>query len=232
MAGARQEETPRRGSGARIARIRLNERESSELGYARDLVLTRRHLTTDEQGSYVVVGEPEGDVYAGHLDIAVAGLPEGQETNPVRRGVMFGTIFVIDGEILDRAGQPVVPIAPVPDDIADRAYAAHTEYLERLQRNTAPAPAVKRRRPDEAMKVEAEDLLSQPIRQIQRALTPRVNNVQAREKDYLLTLLNYMYYRELEADAPRKGLVAILRDGICRLGPDANFILNVMDDDG
>ena len=229
MAGARQNESA--GRGGRIARIRLNERESSELGYARDLVLTRRHLTTDEQGSYVVVGEPEGDVYAGHLDIAVAGLPEGQETNPVRRGVMFGTIFVIDGEILDRAGQPVAPIAPVPDDIADRAYAAHTEYLERLQRNTAPAPAVKRRRPDEAMKVEAEDLLSQPIRQIQRALTPRVNNVQAREKDYLLTLLNYMYYRELEADAPRKGLVAILRDGICRLGPDANFILNVMDDD-
>ena len=229
MATARQEENA--GRGGRIARIRLNERESSELGYARDLVLTRRHLTTDEQGSYVVVGEPEGDVYGRHLEIAVLGLPEGQETNPVRRGVMSGTIFVVDGEILDRAGRPVGPVAPVADDIADRAYAAHTEYLERLQRNTAPAPAVKRRRPDEAMKVEAEDLLSQPFRQIQRALTPRVNNVQAREKDYLLTLLNYMYYRELEADAPRKGLVAILRDGICRLGPDANLILNVMDDD-
>ena len=231
MAGAKQEATPGRGSGGPIARIRLNERESSELGYARDLVLTRRHLTTDEQGRHVVVGEPEGDVYGRHLEVRIPGLPEGQETNPVRRGVMSGTIFVVDGEILDRAGKPVAPVAPVPDDIAARVYAAHTEYLERLQRNTAPEPAVMRRRPDEAMKVEAEDLLSQPIRQIQRALTPRVNNVQAREKDYLLTLLNYMYYRELEADAPRKGLVAILRDGICRLGPDANFILNVMDDD-
>ena len=229
MAGARQEENVARGG--RIARIRLNEKESSELGYAEDLVLIRRHLTTDEQGSYVVVGQPEGDVYGRHLEIAVSGLPEGQETNPVRRGVMSGTIFVVEGEILDRAGKRVAPVAPAPDDIAERVYAAHTEYLERLQRNAAPRPAVKRRRPDEAMKVEAEDLLAQPIRQIQRSLTPRINNVQEREKDYLLTLLNYMYYRELEAEAPRKGIVQFVRDGICRLGPDASFILNVMDDE-
>jgi hypothetical protein len=219
------EETP-------IARIRMNERKATSLGYGNGLTLTRRRLETDAQGNFEVVGTPEADVFPRHLDVEIGGLPEGEETNPLRRAVMCGKVFVISGAVPHRNGTPVRCRMPMPDNAAEATYEQHTEFLERCKQADEPDEIVQRQTVNDAIKTEGRKILGGSIRDIRRNLSPKVENVRGKDNiQYLLTLVSYMHYRELDQEKPRKGVIEMLKEWITKLDPSQGFILNVVDDD-
>jgi len=189
-------------------------------------------LDTDGDGNFKIVGDPEGDVYPRHLREQIAGLPDGEEKNPLRRSVMYGNVFVIDGAVPDVAGNPIKCRMPNPENIADLVYDKHTRFLERLKTTDSPASQVERQDANDAVRIEGKRFLEMHPRQMTRSLRPRINNVNGeKNRAALLTLLSYMHYREMDREPIRKTVMEFLREGIKTLDPNRSFMLTVEDDD-
>lgn len=205
-----------------VATIRLNEKENMGLLFTEDLSLSKRQIVFDPNGAATIKGNPVGQVRASHLKIGIHGITG--EPNPIKRAVMYGLVFVIDGDV------GVEPIVEFED-----YYDKFTEQLEKLiSAEPEEVEKTKIKETSQAIKNQANVFLLLGLDEMTRQIKPILTGIRRfpDRKEEFVGVLRHMLYKELSKpqEEKRDEVLDYVKDLLGDLDPNMDYMFSTVEE--